>query len=290
MSKLLLTGATGFLGSYLLNSFVQQKYHVVIVKRSISNTIRINHLLSKITIYNLDESSLEQIFEVEKPEVVVHVACNYGRQTNTIIDVVNTNMLLGLNLLQNVIKFNTKTMVNTDTLLPRYVNDYSLSKAHFTEWLKKYSDQVQVINLRIEHMYGPNDNPNKFVEWVINEMKSDVGKINLTSGVQKRDFIYIDDVVDAFNLVIRKRNELAQWNQFDVATNNFVTVKDFILEIASVLEEINKKDVISRLNFGAVEYRKGDVMTPDLDNRDLLELGWNPKVTLRHGIQKTLKN
>ena len=56
--RILLTGATGFLGSHLLESFISQGFDVSILKRSTSNTWRINHLLEKVRIYNLDEIDL----------------------------------------------------------------------------------------------------------------------------------------------------------------------------------------------------------------------------------------
>ena len=58
MIKLLLTGATGFLGSYLLESFVSQGFDVVVLKRSTSNIWRISHLISEIEMYNVDEVEL----------------------------------------------------------------------------------------------------------------------------------------------------------------------------------------------------------------------------------------
>jgi nucleoside-diphosphate-sugar epimerase len=51
---ILLTGATGFLGSYLLESFISLNFNVIILKRSTSSTLRINHLLNNVTYYNVD--------------------------------------------------------------------------------------------------------------------------------------------------------------------------------------------------------------------------------------------
>lgn len=58
--------------------------------------------------------------------------------------------------------------------------------------------QTKMINIKIEHMYGALDDENKFIYWLINKLKQNVEKIDLTSGVQKRDFIYIDDIVSAY--------------------------------------------------------------------------------------------
>lgn len=290
MQTILLTGATGFLGSHLLESFILQGFDVVILKRSTSNTWRIDHLLNKIKCYNIDQVALEIIFEETKPTVIVHTACSYGRSNESILDIVNTNLIFGLQLMDEGIKNKVQTFINTDSLLPRNVNDYSLSKAQFSDWLFQRSEKIQVINFKIEHMYGAKDDTNKFLPWLINEMIDKTNDINLTSGIQKRDFIYITDVVAAYDLILQKRKNLPNWSQFDIGTNIFTEVKEFVLMIAKELETLNKSKIVNRLKFGAIPYRKGDVMMPELDNTKLIGFGWKPKVTIIEGIQKILKN
>jgi nucleoside-diphosphate-sugar epimerase len=288
-TKILLTGATGFLGSHLLESFISQGCEVTILKRSTSDTWRIKHLLEKVKSYNSDEVALGIIFKETKPDMIVHTACSYGRNNESLIDIVNTNLIFGIKLLQESITNNVKTFINTDSLLPRNINDYSLSKAQFTDWLQKRSDQIQVVNFKIEHMYGVKDDNKKFLPWLINEMINGSGDINLTSGIQKRDFIYISDVVAAYGLVIQKRKSLSSWNVFDIGTNVFTEVKQFVLTIAEELEKTNKKGIISRLNFGAIPYREGDIMVPQLDNVKLTALGWEQKMTINKGVSEILK-
>jgi CDP-paratose synthetase len=289
MATILLTGATGFLGSHLLDSFVAKGHEVAVLKRSTSDTCRIDHLLHKIISYNIDQVNLKTIFQEIKPDIIVHTACSYGRKNESLIDIVNSNLIFGLDLLEESINSNVNTFINTDSLLPRNLNDYSLSKAQFTDWLQKRSDKIQVVNFKIEHMYGIKDDTKKFLPWLINEMISGNDDINLTSGIQKRDFIYISDVVAAYNLVIKKRKSLSSWNEFDIGTNVFTEVKDFVLKIAEELERSYNREIVSRLQFGAISYRLGDIMLPELDNTKLIRLGWMPKVTIKEGIQKILE-
>ncbi|WP_426092447.1 NAD-dependent epimerase/dehydratase family protein [Flavobacterium sp. DSR3-2] len=286
---ILLTGATGFLGSHLLESFIKQDFKVIILKRTSSDSWRINHLFDKVKIYDTDIDGFKKIFENEKIEIVINTVCNYERASESLIDVVNANLIFGLNLLDEAIKNNVKTFINTDSLLPRNLNNYSLSKAQLSDWLYKYSNQIQVINFKIEHMYGPRDDKKKFLPWLIGEMINGTNDINLTSGIQKRDFIYIDDVVDVYNIVIQKKLTLPKWNQFDVGTNLFTEVKEFVLTIANNLEKTTSKVIIARLKFGAISYRQGDIMIPELDNSKLLDLGWYPKITFNKGIINLLK-
>ena len=63
VETILLTGANGFLGSYLLESFLENGYKVVILIRTDSNTWRIKNLLGNIVSYNLDNHPIENVFE-----------------------------------------------------------------------------------------------------------------------------------------------------------------------------------------------------------------------------------
>jgi CDP-paratose synthetase len=290
MGTLLLTGATGFLGSHLLESLVNQEFDIIILKRTTSDTSRIDHLLPKVRVYNIDAVDLKTVFSQEKVEVIINTVCSYGRTNESLLDIVDSNLIFGLNLLEEAIKNKVKTFINTDSLLPRNLNDYSLSKAQFADWLHQRSEKIQVVNFKIEQMYGPNDDTKKFLPWLMNEMIDKTDDINLTSGIQKRDFIYITDVVAAYELVLQKRMSLPNWSQFDIGTNIFTQVKEFVLILARKLEKINKIKIASRLKFGAIPYRNGDVLTPELDNTKLIELGWKPKISIEVGIQKILKS
>jgi CDP-paratose synthetase len=286
---ILLTGATGFLGSHLLESFVQQELNVIILKRTTSNTWRIDHLLDKVKIWDIDTVDFKTVFSNEKVDVVINTVCSYGRTNEILLDIVNSNLIFGLNLLEEAIKNKVITFINTDSLLPRNLNDYSLSKAQFADWLYQRSEKIQVVNFKIEHMYGPKDDSKKFLPWLMNEMIEKTDDINLTSGIQKRDFIYITDVVAAYNLVLQKRVSLSKWSQFDIGTNIFTEVKEFVLLLAQELEKLNNTKIVSKLKFGVIPYRKGDIMVPELDNVKLIELGWKPKISIAEGILKIFK-
>ncbi len=288
MCTILLTGATGFLGSYLLKDFLKRGYEVIALVRYTSNLKRIEYYKNKCTFYEIDKIPLKEIFSKSNIDVVVHTACSYGRQNETNSSIVQTNLVFGLNLLENAVKHKVETFINTDTLLPWNVNPYSLSKAQFRDWLK-IVEGIQVINLKMEHMYGPGDDKNKFIPWLINEMVSKDEEIGLTSGVQKRNFVFIQDILEAFNLVISERKGLLkQYSSFDVATNELVEVRDFVTLIAERIEERKNIRVLGRLNFGAKDYRENDIMEPEFDNQEILKLGWKPKIDYRKGINNII--
>lgn len=288
LQTILLTGATGFLGSYLLEALLLKGHKVVILKRSTSNTWRIENLLDQCVSYDVDTQPLELAFEDQHIDVAMHTACHYGRNTDPMTQVVESNLIFGLRILDACLKFNTDTFFNTDTLLQKHLNIYTLSKKQFVEWLKQTSSKIQVVNLKIEHMYGPKDDATKFVPWVLSQLKANVPEIKLTLGEQERDFIYIDDVVSAYLTALEKSSSLASFNEFDIGTGQLLTVKTFLQNLKKTYEAsfgLNN----TKLVFGAIPYREGEMMTVEINNQKLLDLGWKPRIKLKDGLTSVIK-
>jgi len=284
----LLTGATGFLGSHLLEELIKENYSVVIVKRSFSNTWRINHLLDQVKLYNIDEISLKKVFQDNRINTVIHTACSYGRKGESLSEIVTTNVLFGIELLELAVQFNTDTFFNTDTLQYEYLNRYTLSKKQFVEWLKAESVNIRVINLKLEHMYGPKDDEQKFIPWIITQLHKQVDEIQLTEGEQKRDFIFVEDVVSAYMIMLKNYKGMQGFTKFDVGTGELVTVRNFVEEIKHIYEKLNKSSS-TKLNFGALPYRSGEPMQISVDNSKLVEMGWNPKFCRKKAIEISIK-
>lgn len=285
---ILVTGGTGFLGSHLIELLISQDYSVVILKRSTSNLWRISHLMPLVKSYDVDLVSPDLAFMENSIDCVIHTACHYGRNVDSTATIAETNLSFGLCVLDACLKFGTPTFINTDTLLSKYLNNYTLSKKQFVEWLKQQSDKINVINLRLEHIYGPKDDINKFIPWVISQFEANVPEISLTKGHQKRDFIYIDDVVAAYLLVIEKASVLKGFNEYDLGTGTLMEVKVFV-ELLKDLYQKHLGNTPSKLLFGAVPYREGEMMTVKVDNSGLVALGWKPVISVKQGLQNLIK-
>ncbi|OIP96284.1 MAG: epimerase [Piscirickettsiaceae bacterium CG_4_10_14_3_um_filter_44_349] len=290
MSKptVLLTGATGFLGSYLLEALLRNGHKVAILKRSTSNLWRIKHLIDQVTSYDVDMQPLEVAFEQQHIDVVIHTACHYGRNGSSTSEIVETNLVFGLKILETAVNHKVTTFINTDSLLPRNLNTYSLSKKQLVDWLKQHSSKIQVINLKLEHMYGPKDDSTKFIASLVTQLKENAPEIKLTSGVQRRDFIYIDDVVSAFLIVLKKSKDLPEFSEFEVGTGESTEIKTFVENLKWVFEKLYGKTT-TQLNFGAIPYREGEIMEFKVDNQALRQLGWNSQVLLQQGLEHSLK-
>lgn len=291
---ILLTGATGFLGSHLLEALLHQGYSVVVLKRSTSNLWRIEHLIGQFKSYDVDVQPLEKAFEEQKIDCVVHTACQYGRGGDPIYEIVESNLMFGLRVLDACIKFDTKAFINTDTFfnnkssIQSHLNVYTISKKQFVEWLQQQSDKIQVVNLKLQHVFGPKDDVSKFLPWVVAQFKQNVSDIELTQGAQKRDFIFIDDVVSAFLIVLENIKSFTGFNEFDVGAGVPVTVKFFLEQLKEVYEELFGES-ITELRFGALPYREGELMSVEVDNHALVDLGWKDQTNIKQGIECMLK-
>ena len=165
--KILLTGATGFLGSHLLHALVENGCRVTILKRSFSDTWRINDCLDKVRSYDIDVVPLEKPFEEGGQfDSVVHTAVDYGRSDDAAIDTFETNLELPLRLIQTAASFNTASFLNTSTFfksastLYQYLSCYILSKRQFEDWGKIYANQGKI---RLEWFYPSGREISKFL-------------------------------------------------------------------------------------------------------------------------------
>lgn len=284
----LLTGATGFLGSHLLEALLGHGYKVVILKRSTSALRRIEHLLNQTYSYNVDREPLARAFTEHQIDAVVHTACHYGRGGGKISEVVDTNLMFGLRLLETAVSFKVAAFLNTDTLLAGNLNAYALSKKQFVQWLERESGKIQVVNLRLEHMYGPGDDGGKLVPWVIAQLAAKAAEIKLTKGEQLRDFIYIDDVVAAYLAILKELPSLPSFSCLDVGTGTPVTVRFFVESLRKAYAQRFGK-TNTKLNFGAIPYRSGELMAVQVDNGPLRALGWRARVNPEEGLRRTME-
>ena len=275
---ILLTGGTGYLGSYLSKALVTKGYDLIILKRKSSSLLRISSIIPKITLYSIENLDYSILFNTHrKIDAVIHTATCYGRHGEKPAEIFEANTAFPLRLMDAANTAGVETFINTDTTLNKKINLYSLSKSHFLEWGKRFCklNKMFFVNMRLEHFYGPEDSDTKFTMHVMNSCLRNVPELKLTLGEQMRDFIYIDDVVSAYMIILEKIKGFSKnFNDFDVGSGKAVAIREFVEKI----HQITKSQ--TNLAFGSIPYRPGEIMCSNANIKPLLELGWLCKTGL----------
>lgn len=279
---ILLTGSTGYLGSNILKMLIKCDYKVIILIRSTSSLARIESVKDGCIIYNLDETALNVVFETHKINFVINTAASYGRNNETTSSLINSNVIFPLELLTLSIKYKIDCFINTDSSLNANVNEYSLSKNQFKEWLYFYQHKMCIRNIILEYFYGPHDSDWKFITMALKKFISKTPAFDLTSGEQIRRFIYIDDVVEAFRLLLLYKNYTKQLIEYNLG-GTAIKIKDLVYKCKSIAGNTTTK-----LNFGILSDRNEGVFQEYIDTRLITKIGWAPNIDLNQGLKLTL--
>ncbi len=287
--KILITGINGFLGSHLAK-YLKSSFEILGLEYSLNNLFRIQS--EKFKVYDVVSKPLENIFIENEIYAVIHVATIYRRKLEPLQSLLKTNVLLPVNLLELSNKYNVSLFLNTDSFFNSsknsysYLSDYTLSKKHALDWIKLISNSsfCKIVNMKIFHMFGKNDSPSKFIPYLIDKILRDETSIDMTPGLQTRDFIYVNDVISAFETVLKNEVKLTNYQEFEVGSGKSFSIK----HLAELIKKISKSK--TQLNFGAIPYRKGEIMVSVCNNKKLKELGWTSKFSLNEGLSKIIKN
>lgn len=284
--NILITGGTGFLGSYLVKHFVERSFTVTVLARETSSIKRLVEYKDHINILRysqLDEISI--LLGKLTFDCIINTACSYGRAGECLRDIISANFLFPLAVLEAGINSGVKSFINTGTILDRKVNAYSLSKTQFSEWGESLSGmgKIQFIDVMLEHMYGPGDDASKFVTHIIKSCLDNIPELELTTGDQRRDFIYIGDVVTAYDAIADNLGDLGNVEKISVGSGYAGTIRNLVEKINYVTESTTS------LKFGALPYRKDEVMVSKADTSRLESLGWKLHFDLDAGLKHTVK-
>jgi nucleoside-diphosphate-sugar epimerase len=228
-------------------------------------------------------SSIENLFNDECIDYIIHTATFYGRSNEDIKQIAGTNLSMPFHLLDLAIKKQVKVFINTDTVLDRFVSAYALTKTQFREWLYFRRNEIKTINMQLEHFYGQGCSASNFITTMIERLKNNEPIIDLTKGEQQRDFIYYEDVISAFEVVINTNETITSGSTFQVGSGETVSIKELMLFLK---EQTGSTSI---LNFGVIPYRENELMVSETDIKPLLNLGWKPEYTIKEGLLKTIR-
>jgi len=279
MKNILITGINGYLGSNLAKSLAKD-HNIIGLEYSLNNLHRIEGHNFKI--YAVENGVPDELFAENQIDTIIHTATFYGRQNEAVKTIANANLFIPFDLLDKAIENGCTTFINTDTVLDRFVSTYALTKRHFQEWLYLRRNEIKIINMQLEHFYGPEAPETNFITAMIKRLKQNEPTIDLTAGEQLRDFIYIDDVIAAYQTILKKLPLPVAYSEFQVSTEQLISIK----ELLQTLKELTSST--SKLNFGAIPYRENELMHSETDNSKLINLGWEPENTIKQGLLKTI--
>jgi CDP-paratose synthetase len=284
---ILVTGATGHIGSELIKNCLSNDFKISAIKRLNSDLKKLDLFINKIDWYDNNSTELKKLFESKnKVDAVVHAATNYGRKYCSINEVIESNINFPIRLLESAVEYGVEKFINLDSFFSAgahsgsYLNAYSLSKKHFLEYADVIAlKKIKLINMRLHHVYGTNDNQEKFIPKIIIELIKNKPQINLTHGQQTRDFIYIDDVISAVRTILHDENIKKGTSNFDVGTGVSYRIEDFVRLLHRNLNSGSK------LEFGKLQMEFDEIIDAKANIAPLKELGWGPKISLEMGLK-----
>jgi len=299
--KILVTGGAGFIGSHIVDKLIEDNNEVIIVDNL--STGKKENLNIRAKFYETDikdYSSLEKIFNQEKPEYICHQAA-HASVSESVKDPINdaeNNILGSINIIRCAVKYNVKKIVFASTggaiygdadILPtpesydpKPVSPYGVTKLAVEKYLTCYNvlNKLNYTILRYANVYGPKQDPFGeagvvaiFCQKIIND---DQPIIN-GDGKCTRDYVYVSDIADA-NLLALKSDK--SQNIFNVGTGKETDVN----AIFNNLAKISGKNIPEKHG----PARVGDQKTSAIDNNKIKqELGWQPKMKLEDGLKET---
>lgn len=304
---ILITWWTWFLWSHLLERLVFLNYSVILLKRSSSDTKRIQHILDTkqehIMVVDIDTTSIEKIFEKNNIYIVMHLATLYKKNhsLNDLTDMIDSNVKFPSLLCELCIKYWVNYFVNTwtffeydhikdqDTMLnekskEKAFNLYASNKLAFNEILEFYCENYEFkgINLRLFSPYWPKDNE-KLIPLIIKSILQKK-ELKLSAGEQKLTFTYVDDVVDAYVKSIlyieRMKNK---YEIFNIGYNQPASIKEIVEWVRNI---VGRKDDTIRL--GEIPYGENEIFYSGCDTTKAKTLlDWKPLYNIEQWLHLT---
>ncbi len=288
--RILLTGPGGFLGSALARHWVSCGHTLTLLARPASTLRRLQDMPGDLRV--LRAANLREVASAvgaAEPDVIVHTACSYGRCGEPAYAIAEANIMLGVLILETAVDIASRkgkeiSFINTGTVLAPEVSLYALSKRQFSAWgdalARREPSSIRFIDVQLQHMYGPGDDASKFTTHILEAFLRNDARLALSPGLQRRDFIYIDDAVKAYDCILEAHGTFAVTDTIEVGSGESVTLRSFV-ELAKRVS-----GATTYLDFGAFPYRAHEAMLYVADTGRLRRLGWRPRVSLEEGLSR----
>ena len=293
-----MTGASGFIGCCAVRRLLADGADVHLFVRPDADTWRLTDILDDVCVHRVDladAGTVEAAVRKSAPGAVVHLA-TYGAYEWQADNrrILETNVLGSLNLLQASLGAGVRVFVNagssseygykkeamreTDRLEPNSV--YAVAKAAQTHLasLMGGRGEMSTTTFRLFSVYGPWEEPNRLMPTVIRRAQAGL-PLEMAAPDTARDFVYVDDVLDAMLGFDRLRATNAQ--VFNLGSGVQSTLRDVVDAVVAVAGSR------SEVRWGAMAARRWDTNRWQADtSKARTVLGWTPRHALRDGIAR----
>ena len=299
--RVLLTGATGFLGCHLARRLLASGARVYALLRKGTGRHRIADIIPMIEVVEgdlLDAESVGKAVERVAPSIVYHLAAfGVDRPLEDPGRAAAVNVVGTVHLLEALRRQPPQRFVYTGTcyefsdcegpvgpeMRPNPANLYAATKLAGGLMCDTYRRMygMPAVVVRPFQCYGPWQGPRPLIPSIILRL-SKGERVPLTSGRQIRDFVYVDDVIEGL-LLAGTRTE-AVGEAFHFGSGRGASVRE-VAELVQALMGLQ-----DRLDFGALPHRAGEVWDLRADNtRATALLGWEPRTSLEDGLRRTIE-
>lgn len=296
MTHALVTGATGFIAANLARRLLSEGWEVELLTQPGSDRWRLGELEQHVRLHEVDVTdagSVDAVIAATKPERVFHLAAHgaYSWQTD-VGRILTTNLLGTLNVLESSVRHGCESMVNTgssseygyqdhapsEAELPLPNSHYAVAKAAATMlsgFLGRDSD-ARICTLRLYSVYGPFEEPGRLLPALV--LEGLAGRLPpLVDPSVARDFVHIDDVVDAF---LAASGRAGGGEAYNVGSG----VQTSLAELVGICGEVF--EFTPEPAWGTMSPRAWDTSTWVANIEKIqADLGWSPRRTLPEGLR-----
>ncbi len=292
--KVLVTGAAGFIGKYVVQALQQQGFSVIALDNLYKG--KRENIGFDIPFYQMDitHDELENVFQAEKPEYVIHLAAQSSVMdsiTDPVVDC-QINIAGTLNMLKNSTKYGVKKFVlassaavyGNPTSIPVLENSkltplsfYALSKISAEKYTLLYEKifGLKSCILRFSNVYGPLQ-AGGVITSILEKLHQGEYPI-IYAGNQTRDFVYVKDVANACVKAIKTDMS----GVFNISTSTEISIKEVYEQITDMVQSKVKPIIESS--------REGEIVRSALSNtKAIAELSWSPSYSFSDGLKETV--
>jgi nucleoside-diphosphate-sugar epimerase len=296
MTRALVTGATGFVGANLGRRLLADGWEVALVARPGSDPWRLEGLPADARVHRVDLTDAEAVANVvaaAKPTHVFHLAAHgaYSWQTDA-QRILATNVVGTLNVLEPSLRHGCEAFVNTGSSSEYGFKDHAPAEGELPEPNSVYAvakvaatllaghlgrtSATRVSTLRLYSVYGPFEEPRRLVPTlVVNALKRRLPP--LADPNVARDFVHVDDVVDAYRAAAERATGGEVYNVGSGVQTSLAELVEVAREVFSLTGEPA---------WGSMAPRSWDTTTwVATTGKIRSELGWEPRTSLAGGLR-----